>query len=43
MGILKEMHTKESDRIPILKYCKIVFLVVTLQPELDLNSREASE
>lgn len=44
MGILQEMHTKgESDVIPIFKYCKIVFLIVTLQPELDLNSREASE
>lgn len=43
MGILQEMHTKGRDRIPIFKYCKIVFLIVILQPELDLNSREASE
>ena len=32
-----------SDRIPTFRYCKIVFLIITLQPELDLNSREASE
>ena len=43
MGILQEMHTKGRVRIPIFKYCKIVFLIVILQPELDLNSREASE
>ena len=39
----KKCILKRSDRIPIFRYCKVVFLIITLQPELDLNSREASE